>query len=134
VKLHLPTVVRVATAATLLLTVGGCYRPGKKNPFAAPGSGEGEGTIQVRVENQNFGDATVHALRGGERIRVGQVTGKSSKQFEVQWRFSVPLEFQIDIIGGNGCGIRPMTVDPGDKIWVRIPPEVGASPCYAGKS
>lgn len=131
---HLRTVVRLATAAVLLLAVGSCYRPGRKNPFAAPGSGQGEGTIHVRVENENFGDATVHALRGGERIRVGQVTGKSSQSFQVRWRFSLPMEFEIDIVGGDGCAIRPMTVDPGDEILVRIPPEIGPTPCYAGKT
>ncbi len=86
------------------------------------------------MENLNFGDATVHALRGGERIRLGQVTGKSEKSFTIRWNFSVPLEFQVDLVGGEACGIQPMTVDPGDRIWVRIPTQVGPTPCYAGKS
>lgn len=127
---------RLLAMALLAVAPVGCIKGTSRanNPFAPAGSREREGSIQVRVENLNFGDATIHALRGGERIRLGQVTGKSEKSFTVRWNFSVPLEFQVDLIGGEACGIQPMTVDPGDRIWVRIPPQVGSSPCYAGKS
>jgi hypothetical protein len=118
----------------LALGLAACGKPEAKNPFAPAGTRQGEGSIQVRVENQNFSDATVHAIRGGERIRLGQVTGKSEKSFNVRWNFSLPLEFEVDIIGGYGCGVRPLSVDPGDRVWVRIPNQIGATPCYAGKS
>ena len=126
---------RLLAMALFALAPAGCIKSAARvnNPFAPAGSREREGSIQVRVENLNFGDATIHALRGGERIRLGEVTGKSEKSFTVRWSFSVPLEFQVDLVGGGACGIQPMTVDPGDKIWLRIPTEVGTSPCYAGK-
>jgi len=124
---------RAVTTVLLLLAPWGCARGGTaNNPFE--GRASREGSIDVRIENQNFGDATIHALRGGERIRLGQVTGKSQKDFKVRWNFSVPIEFEVDIVGGRGCGVRAMTVDPGDKIWLRIPTEIGMTPCYAGKS
>jgi hypothetical protein len=87
----------------------------------------------VRVENQNFGDAVVHASRGGERVRLGGVTGKSEETFTMEWGFSLPLEFEINIVGGGRCLVRPLSVDPGDRVWVRIPTHLGASPCYSGK-
>jgi hypothetical protein len=62
------------------------------------------------------------------------VTGKSEKTFTMRWNFSLPLEFEINIIGGQGCGVRPMSADPGDRVWVRIPNQIGSSPCYSGKS
>lgn len=129
------TVVLLPTTALLLLATASCRAPGRRidNPFAAPASREREGSIQVLVENQNFNDATVHAVRGGERIRLGEVTGKSEKSFTVRWNFSLPLEFDIHLIGGDGCGVRPMSVDPGDRVWVRIPTQVPQSPCYSGK-
>lgn len=129
------SVVRLSAMALLLLAPAACVRGygQRKNPFAAPGSGPGEGSIDVRVENHNFGDATIHALRGGERIRLGEVTGKTDKSFNVRWNFSLPLEFEINIIGGEGCYVRAMNVDPGDDVWVRIPVQVNASPCYSGK-
>jgi len=126
---------RLVVMVMLALAPAGCIKSTSgTNPFAARGSRGRNGSIQVRVENLNFGDATVHALRGGERIRLGQVTGKSEQSFTIRWNFSVPLEFQVDLVGGGACGIRPMTVDPGDKVWVRIPTRIDASPCYAGKS
>jgi len=136
VKSQTRTSHRLLAMALIALAPVGCIKSASRvdNPFAPAGSREREGNIQVRVENLNFGDATVHALRGGERIRLGQVTGKSEKSFTVRWNFSLPLEFQVDLVGGGACGIQPMTVDPGDRIWVRIPPQLGSSPCYAGKS
>lgn len=125
---------RLSAVLALVVGVTACAKSTTKNPFAPPGTGRGEGSIQVLIENQNFGDATIHAIRGGERIRLGQVTGKSEKSFTVRWTFSLPLEFEVDIIGGQGCGVRPMSVDPGDRVWVRIPTQIGATPCYSGKT
>jgi hypothetical protein len=127
------SLIRAVSSAILLLAPLACARGSSaRNPFAGSGRGR-EGSIDVRIENQNFGDATIHALRGGERIRLGQVTGKSQQDFKVNWRFSVPIEFRVDLVGGQGCGVRPMTVDPGDKVWLRIPTQIGITPCYAGK-
>ena len=127
-------ILRLPVVLALAASLSACAKPTPKNPFTAQGSGRGQGSIQVRIENQNFGDATIHAIRGGERIRLGLVTGKSEKTFTMRWNFSLPLEFEIDIIGGQGCGVRPMSADPGDRVWVRIPNQIGSSPCYSGKS
>jgi len=125
---------RASAVLAVVVGLAACAKAQSKNPFAAPGTGRGDGSIRVRIENQNFGDATVHAIRGGERIRLGQVTGKSEKDFTVRWSFSLPLEFEVHIIGGQGCGVRPLSVDPGDNVWVRIPTHIGATPCYSGKT
>lgn len=124
----------LSLSAVTLLGLTGCVKPEALNPFASPGSRPGEGSVRVLVENQNFGDATVHALRGGERIRLGNVTGKSDETFTIRWNFSLPMEFEINIIGGQGCRIRPMTVDPGDRVFVRIPTEISMQACYSGKN
>lgn len=87
----------------------------------------------MRVENQNFGDAVVHASRGGERVRLGNVIGKSEETFVMDWRFSLSLEFEVNIVGGGRCLVPPLSVDPGDRIWVKIPTQLGATPCYSGK-
>lgn len=127
--------VRLVTLALTVSAPVACYQRGAKqrNPFAAPGSERGKESIRVRVENQNFNDATIHAIRGGERIRLGQVTGKTESTFTLPWTFSLPLQFQVHLNGGADCNVRAISVDPGDEIWVRIPIEVDMSPCYAGK-
>lgn len=128
-KAHSPSTLLAVFA--LLLGVGGCGSAKAINPFAPPSASETQ--IRVTIENQNFGDATIHALRGGERIRLGQVTGKSEQNFNVRWNFSLPMEFEIHIVGGQGCRVRPIPVDPGDRIWVRIPTELSLQACYSGK-
>jgi len=132
VKRHPPTL-RLALLALLSVAASSCGGglAQAKNPFAPASANETE--VQVRVENQNFGDATVHVLRGGERIRLGNVTGKSDQNFTLRWNFSLPMEFQVEIIGGQGCAVRPLVVDPGDRVFVRIPTQLAAQACYSGK-
>ena len=134
-RVNVRTIVRLLSLALMVLAVATCYRGygRRRNPFAAPGSGEGEGSIRVRVENQNFSDATIHALRGGERLRLGRVTGKSESNFTVRWTFSLPLQFEVDLTGGTGCNVRPISVDPGDQVILHIPIQVPSTPCYAAK-
>ena len=125
---------RLAFVALFALTLAGCSRGTAWNPFTAGGRRGGDERIQVFIQNHNFLDATVHAVRGAERMRLGEVTGKSDKAFTVQWRLTLPMEFQIHLIGGSGCTVQAMQVNPGDRVWVRIPPEVDATPCETWKS
>lgn len=131
-----PTALRLATAAAVALTLAGCAlaHGAARNPFAPAGSRGRDGSVQVLVDNQNFGDATIHAYRGSERFRLGEVTGKSEKRFTVRWNFSLPMEFDIHLVGGGDCWVRAMPVDPGDRVWVRIPPHIYTTACYSGKS
>lgn len=127
-------VVRTLTVVCIALGATACYSANgrRRNPFGAPGSSDG--SVRVRVENLNFSDATIHALRGGERVRLGQVTGKSESNFRIRWNFSLPMQLEVDLVGGSGCQIRPITVDPGDKVFLHIPIQIGSTPCYASKS
>jgi len=133
VSVPVRSLARVLLAALLASSVAGCFgRSEARSPFA--GGSRTQERIRIRVENQNFNDATVHAVRGGERVRLGEVTGKSDKDFTLRWSFSVPLEFEIHLVGGGSCSVRPMHVDPGDRVWVRIPTELYASLCISGKT
>jgi len=125
---------RLAFAALLVLALGACVRGQARNPFASAGRRGGDERIQVSVQNHNFLDATVHAVRGAERMRLGEGDRKSDKTFTVQWRLTLPMDLEIHLIGGSGCTVRTMLVDPGDRVWVRIPPEVSATPCETWKS
>jgi hypothetical protein len=122
----------LALAAFLLLTNAGCGTKGR-SPFAGPAE-RGEEQIQIRIENHNFNDANVHALRGGERIRLGTATGKSDEDFRVRWNVTLPVEFEISLVGGGSCRVPSMMVDPGDRVWVRIPSQITGPECIAGKS
>ena len=123
---------RITLAVSLLLAAAGCGTK-SRSPFTGPAE-RGSEQIQVRIENHNFNDATVHALRGGERIRLGTATGKTDEDFRVRWNSTFLIEFEISLVGGGSCRVRSMTVDPGDRVWVRIPNQIYGSDCISGKS
>lgn len=126
--------VRRLFAVLTLLTAAGACTPGwgrPQNPFDTSDGAPGE--IRVAVDNQNFNDATIVALRGGERVRLGDVVGKSRSNFDVRWDFTLAIEFEVALIGGGGCVTRPLNVSAGDQIWLRVPVNIGATPCQAGK-
>ncbi len=101
------------------------------NPFTDPGGSDGE--VRVSVDNQNFNDASIYARRGGERIRLGDVTGKTRGTFSVRWDFTLTMEFEVSLIGGGGCVTRPLSVAAGEDVWLRVPVNMASSPCQAGK-
>ncbi|MEQ9397659.1 MAG: hypothetical protein RJQ04_00685 [Longimicrobiales bacterium] len=120
-------------AVALVATTAGCFRGfgTPRNPFNTSDGAPGE--LSIRIENQNFNDVTVYALRGGERLRLGNVTGKSEEGFTLRWDFTLGVEFDISFIGGGRCSTRQLSVAAGDAIWVVIPANTAASPCRVGK-
>lgn len=105
-------------AAALLLTVTGCgILPGGSGLF---GERRARPQIRIQVTNLNFQDATLHALRGGERHRLGTVTGKGSATYTLDWRTPLPLQLEVDLLAGGRCTTRPITLDPGDEVQFQI--------------
>ena len=94
---------------------------------------EGPGRLQVEVQNLNFNDLTVFAIRQGQQIRLGDVTGKSNREFAIDWDFAVPVQFRIDIVGGRSCRIREINADPGSSILLHVPANVGLSECRGAR-
>lgn len=80
----------------------------------------------VRVENRSFLDHNVFVLRGGQRIRLGTVTGNSSQTFTIPANliFGISsLQFLVDPIGGNRQPIsNEIRVSEGDEVQLVIPP------------
>ncbi len=128
---------RAAAVAALILTsltaqacIGGMGRVG--DPFARSQGLEG-GQLEVEVQNLNFNDLMVFAVKHGQQIRLGSVTGKSEGRFVVDWDFAVPVQFRIDLVGGQSCRIRDLAVDPGARVWVQVPADVSLTPCRASR-
>ncbi|HKP28138.1 MAG TPA: hypothetical protein VJU15_02005 [Gemmatimonadales bacterium] len=107
------------TAAALLLVTAACG--GKSAPPVDPMA-----PAYVEVQNQGFLDMTVYALRSGQRIRLGQVSGNSTATFELPRTVvnpGLPIRFQADPIGGNRTPFsQEISVSPGDTVVLRIPP------------
>jgi hypothetical protein len=101
----------------LLVACGGRSRESSPSPQTA---------AMLQVENQGFTDMVVYALSGAQRVRLGIVTGNSSKSFTIPVylvRGAGPLRFLADPIGGNRTPVsEEMTVRPGDIVSLTIPP------------
>jgi len=119
---------RVAVIAALatLPGVSSCA-PGARttgsDPFADAGTrsrSRGSGEIRIEVRNSNFNSGTIYAVRPGSRRRLGRVEGATDGNFKLPWPSANQLQFEVDILGGQGCVTRPVMVDPGQTIQLTI--------------
>lgn len=121
---------RLALLVPLALMASACAGATGADPFQSSGSR----SIRIEVTNLNFNDATLHALRGGDRHRLGVVTGKGSATYSMPWPIAMPLRIQIDLLAGEDCVTRALHVDPGDVIQLQIEMDLRRDPdCYPGE-
>ena len=89
---------------------------------------DGERTITLRVNNRNFGDATIWALRFSDRMRAGVVTGKGRADFRIPWTTGAPLRVEIRLLSGETCLTREVRAEAGDVIPIEVPVDVRTDP------
>lgn len=113
---------RVALPALLLLApllAQACAGSYGDNPFQG---GAGQTDVQVTIRNQNFSDASVWAVwRAGSRVRLGSVTGNSTRTFSTPWRGDV-IQFEVDFLGGRRYTTQSYPVNQGDHLELRLRP------------
>jgi hypothetical protein len=101
------------------LPAGACWR---RNTAG----GEEERPTTVRVRNQGFLDVNVYAIRGGQRVRLGTVTGNSTQVLRIPGFLMngiTPLRFLADPIGTQRQPTSDeLVVTPGDEVQLYIPP------------
>ena len=94
-------------------------------PGATPGRGPDTGA-SVEVENQGFQDVNVYVVRSGQRMRLGTVTGNSTRTFAVPRTLvgtGAMVRFLADFIGSDRTPIsEEMVIWPGDRVELIIPP------------
>ena len=115
----------LAAGATLAAACsGGDNLP---DPFA-PQSAR---SIQIEVENLHFNQATLHAVREGQRMRLGIVNGKSHGSWRLPWDRGQDLQIEIDILASGACITRPLQVEPGEIVELQIQSRMELSPdCF----
>ena len=119
----LPRLRRALAAAPLVLALAAgsaaCYGKGKNAPVPV------ERTTIV-VENRGFLDRDIFVVRGGQRIRLGTVTGNSTATFTIPPSVVsavTALRFIADPIGAPRPPVtEEITVSPGDRVVLTIPP------------
>lgn len=106
---------------TVLLAVALLACAGHRNKPRVP-----DEPTYLTVQNQSFSDMNIYALRSTQRIRLGMVTGNSTKQLTIPAFLifgATPLRFLADPIGSQRTPIsHEITVQPGDNIELIIPP------------
>lgn len=116
---------RLALVAALLLAAAPACRTSKSAEAGGKPTAERARTT-VRVENRSFLDHNVFVLRGGQRIRLGTVTGNSTQVFTIPSNliFGISsLQFLVDPIGGSRQPIsNEIRVGEGDEVQLVIPP------------
>lgn len=79
----------------------------------------------VVVENANFQDVNVYALRGGQRMRLGTVTGNTTRTLTVPRTLvgsGVVVRFLADFIGSTRAPVsQEVMIWPGDSVELLIP-------------
>lgn len=107
------------SAALLAVAVIACG--GRRNQPRLP-----DPPTYLTVQNQSFSDMNIYALRSTQRIRLGMVTGNSTKQLTIPAYLifgATSLRFLADPIGSQRTPIsHEITVEPGDNIELIIPP------------
>ena len=90
------------------------------------GSGATDGVrTTLEVQNRNFLDMNIYVVRGGQRVRLGRVTGSSSEVFTIPdylVRGAGTLRFLADPIGGRNEPVtREILVNRGEEMRLIIP-------------
>ncbi len=102
--------------AVLGVVLAGACSAGPRSPFI----GRNDATVRIEVINNNFQDATLHALWAGQRRRLGIVIGKTEATYTLPWPTSFELRIEIDLLAGPECTTRLIMTDPGDIILLEI--------------
>lgn len=111
----------LASALLLVVTAGCAGRAAVVDPFRS-GAGGRDAPVLLTVDNQDFQDASIFVNWNGPRQRVGSVTGKTKKTFEITWR-DYQMWIEVHFLGGGELKRgQPTMVLPGDHIDFIIMP------------
>ncbi len=109
----------VVIASTACLAQGRAIGP---DPFrgGSAGASGGGGEIRIQVRNSNFNQATIYAIRVGNRRRLGRVQGATDQQFRMPWPNSAQLRFEVDLLASQGCTTQEIVIEPGQGVLLVI--------------
>lgn len=115
---------RLIPLLVLALSFQGCSTA--RAPFS-DGANRGQ-TIEIEVRNRNFDQATLYAVRQGDRSRLGIVEGKQDRTFRLAWRSQGPLRIEVVLQGGDRCTTRAIPVDPGASVVMDVASDLASDP------
>ncbi len=115
------TLLGVLVLAALALATSACLPLGERDEVWGVG-GANSDTFTLQVENRNYNSARLFAHWDGERRRMGTVGGNQTETFTLDWR-TRDFRVEVDFLAGGGFISSPITVNRGDNLVFRIPPQ-----------
>lgn len=79
--------------------------------------------LALEVENQNFYDATLYAISGSRRHRLGIVAGNGKGNFTFAWS-GPQVRIEILLMSVGSYLTEPISVDRGDVLQLTIEPDL----------
>ena len=110
---------RIVFTVAAIALLAGCFGRGS-NDFETAASLSSAGQITIHVTNSSYAEATLHVFRGGERSRLGIVGALDEETFTVDWTQPLEMQLRIRLLAGGTCLTRPLPVEPGDVIDLKI--------------
>ena len=86
--------------------------------------------VYVSVDNQNWLDVSIYALRGTIRTRIGEVSGNGNAQLKIPAGVIVAGQVRLmaDAIGSSERFVTDMiTVDPDQRVQLMVAPAMRMS-------
>lgn len=118
-----PRMPRAAPVALMLLALCACAA---SRPAEEVGADE---ETAVRVENRAWPDMTIYADVDGQRVRLGSVTGSTTRVLRIPSRvigLGRDVVFIADPVGsGRTASSYRIYVRPGDEVVITIPSTAG---------
>ena len=115
----MPLRLRSLAFALVLALPAACSSTPEPETSAAPVNAR---TV-VQVENRNFYDMQIYAVRFGERQRLGLATGNRTTTFELppHWTSGSTVQFVASPVGSDQVAwSQNFTVRPGDVVRLEI--------------
>lgn len=109
-----PAVRTLAFAA--LVALAGCAGRHAPSPFDP----QGATTLRIDIDNQNFDQVRVYALTVRGPRALGQVGGRSSGTFTMEWRQLDEIRFRLEFLAAEQYETDRINASPGDRIEVYI--------------
>jgi hypothetical protein len=116
---------RLLVTLSLVVALAACAKNPAPDDAPPAGNGSANQSAAVRVTNRNFYDMNLFVVRFGQRLRLGTVTGNSTRTFELPaaWATNGPVRFLAAPIGSTGREYtEELTVQPGDVVGLTIQP------------
>lgn len=110
-----PLAVRTSLLAALVV-VAGCGGRHVPSPFDP----QGASTLQITIDNQNFDQVRVYAVTVRGPRSLGQVGGRASGTFTIEWRQLDEIRFRLEFLAAEEYETDRINASPGDRIEVYI--------------